>query len=93
MVLEGSVKSITFHSPQNGFTVLRLIDNSTKKVVVVTGTLPELSVGENLRFDGDWGRHPKFGEQFQAKHFEIIEAQNNNLAAYLGSGLFPGIGP
>ena len=72
MILEGTVKSITFHSPQNGFTVLRLIDSSTKKVVVVTGTLPELSVGENLRFEGDWGRHPKFGEQFKAMHFEIV---------------------
>ena len=79
MILEGSVKSITFHSPQNGFTVLRLIDSSTKKVVVVTGTLPELSVGENLRFDGDWGRHPKFGEQFQAKHFEIVETFGDEL--------------
>ena len=93
MIIEGTVKSITFHSPQNGFTVLRIIDSNTKKVVVVTGTLPELSVGENLRFEGDWGRHPKFGEQFQAKHFEIVETQNNNLEAYLGSGLFPGIGP
>ena len=93
MILEGSVKSITFHSPQNGFTVLRLIDSSTKKVVVVTGTLPDLSVGENLRFEGDWGRHPKFGEQFQAKHFEIVETAHKNFAAYLGSGLFPGIGP
>ena len=93
MILEGTVKSITFHSPQNGFTVLRLIDSSTKKVVVVTGTLPELSVGESLRFEGDWGRHPKFGEQFQAKHFEIVETENKNFAAYLGSGLFPGIGP
>ena len=93
MIIEGSVKSVTFHSPQNGFTVLRLIDSSTKKVVVVTGTLPELSVGECLRFEGDWGRHPKFGEQFQAKHFEIVETDNKNFAAYLGSGLFPGIGP
>ena len=93
MIIEGCVKSITFHSPQNGFTVLRLIDSSTKKVVVVTGTLPELSVGECLRFEGDWGRHPKFGEQFQAKHFEIVETENKNFAAYLGSGLFPGIGP
>ena len=73
MIIEGSIKSVTFHSPQNGFTVLRLIDSSTKKVVVVTGPLPDLSVGENLRFEGDWGRHPKFGEQFQAKHFEIID--------------------
>jgi len=93
VILEGTVKSITFHSPQNGFTVLRIIDSSNKKVVVVTGTLPELSVGENLRFEGEWGRHPKFGEQFKAIHFEIEETGNKNFAAYLGSGLFPGIGP
>ena len=70
MELKGSVKSITFHSPQNGFTVLRVTDADTKKVVVVTGTFPDLTVGEQLVLEGEWGKHPKYGKQFQAHRFE-----------------------
>lgn len=94
MELKGTVKSITFHSPQNGFTVLRLNDLESKKVVVVTGTLPELNVGENVKFEGEWGRHPKFGTQFKATSFEIVEVTNDgDVVAYLGSGICPGVGP
>ena len=49
MTLQGTIKSITFHSPQNGFTVLRLTDDESKKVVVVTGTLPQFNVGEKVK--------------------------------------------
>lgn len=94
MQIQGTIKSITFHSPQNGFTVLRLNEAESKKVVVVTGTLPELNVGENIKFEGEWGRHPKFGTQFKCTSFELIAmADDSDVVAYLGSGLCQGIGP
>lgn len=94
MDIQGTIKSITFHSPQNGFTVLRLTDAESKKVVIVTGSFPEFSVGENVKFLGEWGRHPKFGIQFQATGFEpIAAADDSNAVVYLGSGMFPGVGP
>lgn len=94
MFLSGTIKSITFHSPQNGFTVLRLTESESKKVVVVTGTLPDLNVGENVKFEGEWARHPKFGAQFKSTSFEILcESDNSDVVAYLGSGFCQGIGP
>ncbi|MCF0222577.1 MAG: ATP-dependent RecD-like DNA helicase [Fibrobacter sp.] len=94
MELKGSVKSITFHSPQNGFTVLRVTDADTKKVVVVTGTFPDLTVGEQLVLEGEWGKHPKYGKQFQAHRFELtVAADDSDIVTYLGSGLCQGIGP
>lgn len=93
MEIQGTIKSITFHSPQNGFTVLRLNDAETKKVVVVTGTLPELNVGENIKFQGEWGRHPKFGTQFKCSSFELIAtADDSDVVTYL-SGICTGVGP
>ncbi len=94
MHIQGTIKSITFHSQQNGFTVLRLTDAETKKVVVVTGTLPELAVGENVKFLGEWGRHPKFGTQFKCASFELMPtADDGDVVNYLASGFFPDIGP
>lgn len=92
MTLTGNIKSITFHSPQNGFTVMRVTDAETKKVVVVTGTFPDLAVGESLKFEGDWGRHPKFGPQFQCTGFEFLAPEDSSIESYLASGQFPGIG-
>lgn len=92
MTLQGTIKSITFHSSQNGFTVLRLSVSDLKAPVVVTGTFPELSVGEKLNLTGEWGIHPKYGKQFKCTAFEISLPENDNIQAYLSSGLFPGIG-
>ena len=92
MTLTGTIKSVTFHSPQNGFTVLRLTDSASKKVVVVTGTFPNLEPGENIKVEGEWGRHPKFGEQFQAASFAYLTDDSGSITEYLASGQFPGVG-
>lgn len=92
MIIQGYIKNITFYNPQNGFSVLRIIEADTQKIVIVTGAFPEFNIGEFVKFEGEWGRHPKFGEQFKAIHFELEEVQNTNMVAYLSSGMFPGIG-
>ncbi len=92
VVIKGSIKSITFHSQQNGFTVMRLNDIESKKVVVVTGTFPALQPGETISVEGDWGSHPKYGKQFQATSFEYLATEDNDILEYLASGQFPGVG-
>ena len=93
MQIQGSIKNVTYQNPTNGFTVLKVVLKDTGKVAVVTGNFPALTPGENLRFEGEWGRHPKFGEQFKATGFEILKTGDGNLKDYLASGLFRGIGP
>ena len=92
MQVKGSIKSITFHSLQNGFTVMRLNDIESKKVVVVTGTFPALQPGESIAIEGNWGSHPKYGKQFQATSFEYLATEDNDIVEYLASGQFPGVG-
>ena len=93
MQIQGTIKNVTYQNPANGFTVLKVVLSDTGKVAVVTGNFPALTPGENLRFEGEWGRHPKFGEQFKASGFEILKTGDGNLKDYLASGLFRGIGP
>ena len=90
--IKGCIKSITFHSLQNGFTVMRLNDLESKKVVVVTGTFPALQPGESIAIEGEWGSHPKYGKQFQATSFEYLATDDNDIVEYLASGQFPGVG-
>ena len=93
MQLEGTIKNVTFHSPDSGFSVFRVIVKDEKAPVVVTGTFPDLRQGESLKMDGDWGYHPKYGRQFKCTSFTIVETASENITEYLASGLFKGIGP
>ncbi|MCF0215734.1 MAG: ATP-dependent RecD-like DNA helicase [Fibrobacteraceae bacterium] len=92
MKLEVTVKKVTFYNPQNGFSVLRVTENENQKATVVTGIFPELNVGDNLILEGNWTRHPKFGQQFSCISFELKENPTNNMVDYLANGNFPGIG-
>lgn len=64
-----------------------------KAPVVVTGTFPDLGSGERLLMEGEWGRHPKYGRQFKCTSFTVAVSESENIAEYLASGLFKGIGP
>lgn len=71
---------------------MRLNDADSKKVVVVTGAFPAFQTGDALILEGDWGSHPKYGKQFKATSFEYSASDDSDIASYLASGLFPGIG-
>lgn len=93
MQLEGTIKSVTFHSEQNGFSVFRVIVEKEKAPVIVTGTFPDLRTGEKLTMEGEWGNHPKYGKQFKCTSFQVKAPEHDNILEYLSSGLFKGIGP
>lgn len=98
--LSGSVERITFFNPENGYSVLRLRPEGGKLpgtnregLVTVVGNLPELAPGEHLRLTGQWGNHPKHGQQFQVEICEqILPVSVTGIQRYLGSGLIKGIG-
>ena len=64
-----------------------------KAPVVVTGTFPDLGSGEKLQMEGEWGNHPKYGKQFKCTSFTVAVTESENIAEYLSSGIFKGIGP
>jgi exodeoxyribonuclease V alpha subunit len=100
--LSGSVERITFYNPENGYSVLRLRPEGSRKIpglnrdglATVVGNLPELSPGEHLRLSGRWANHPRHGLQFQVEICEqALPATLAGIRRYLGSGLVKGIGP
>lgn len=102
--LSGSVERITFYNPENGYTVLRLRPEPSRRqsivglsldgLVTVVGNLPELSPGEHLRLQGQWDTHPKHGKQFKVEICEqSLPASVAGIEGYLGSGMIKGIGP
>ncbi len=92
--LEGIVDRVTFHNPDNGWSILRVTPFNTmgQETVVVHQT--RVFAGATMLFEGAWTVHPKFGRQFQA--VVATEKKPATLAAlekYLGSGLIKGVGP
>jgi exodeoxyribonuclease V alpha subunit len=87
-----------FHNEQNLYTVLRIRVEETNheyddKEAVITGYFPKIHEQETYIFFGEFKDHPKFGMQFQTKHFrKDIPQTKQGVAAYLSSELFKGIG-
>src|SRR5699024_9352390 len=83
---------------ENLYSVVRIrIDETNdvyeEKEAVVTGHFPKMHEEESYIFYGRFVDHPRFGLQFQTKHFKKVMPQTKQgVAQYLSSGLFKGIG-
>ena len=90
--LTGSVERIVFRNDQNGYTVLELAAQG--ELVTVVGTMPYVSVGEELKLLGTFKVHPSFGDQFSAEACErSMPTTTAAILKYLSSGAIKGIGP
>jgi exodeoxyribonuclease V alpha subunit len=93
--LRGIVDRVTYHNPDNGWSVLRVFpfdSPSQQETVIVHQT--KVFAGATMEFQGAWTTHPKFGRQFKAtKAVEKRPASAAALEKYLGSGLIKGVGP
>jgi exodeoxyribonuclease V alpha subunit len=90
--VQGTVHKITYHHPDTNYTVLRLDVENAPGVTVVGGVYP-VSEGEEIKVFGMWKTHPRYGQQFQADHWEKVDpATLEGIEKYLGSGMIKGIG-
>ncbi|MBU0559993.1 MAG: ATP-dependent RecD-like DNA helicase [Bacteroidetes bacterium] len=86
--LKGEILRYTYYNEENGYSVIRLLDNTT-----VVGVLPKLNDGDKVEFTGNWTTHPKFGAQFKVEGFNVTYPTTEaGIINYLGSGLIKGIG-
>lgn len=87
-----------FHNVENLYSVIRIRVEETneqyeEREAVVTGHFPKIHEEESYTFYGNFVDHPRFGLQFQTKHFKKVMPQTKQgVAQYLSSGLFKGIG-
>jgi exodeoxyribonuclease V alpha subunit len=93
--LRGIVDRVTYHNPDNGWSVLRVFpfDNPGQQETV-TVHQTKVFAGATMEFEGAWVFHPRHGRQFNAaKAVELKPASAAALEKYLGSGLIRGVGP
>ena len=87
------VEAITFHNPENSFTIAQMHPDGAKSPVTLVGAMT-LRPGESLEAEGEWVEHPKFGRQFKVERYvPAYPATVEGIQRYLGSGMIPGIGP
>jgi exodeoxyribonuclease V alpha subunit len=93
--LRGIVDRITYHNPENGWSVLRVLpfDRPGAQETVIVHQI-KVFAGATMEFRGAWTVHPRYGRQFKAT--DAVERKPATAAAlekYLGSGLIKGVGP
>ena len=92
--LEGTLERVTFHNPENGYTIARLQPAGKGAPVTVVGPLPTANVGAALILEGRWTSHPHYGRQLLIERAEEkLPATVEGIRRYLGSGMIHGVGP
>ncbi|HHB75355.1 MAG TPA: recombinase RecD [Desulfobulbus sp.] len=91
----GIVERVTYHNPDNGWSVLKVTPFSGHgELVTVTVHQMQVFAGATMEFVGNWTIHQRFGRQFKANRaVERKPADAGALEKYLGSGLIKGVGP
>ena len=92
--ISGYLERITYRNEENGFTIARLKANGHPDPVTIAGNMICPTVGEILKIQGQWTKHPEYGRQFKIKSYKsAVPSTLSGIEKYLGSGLIKGIGP
>ncbi len=90
--IQGTVASLIYQNPENGYAVLRL--DTQDGLVTAVGCMPGLSPGESLILTGAWSTHASYGEQFKAEFVERrMPTGSDAIYTYLASGVIKNVGP
>ena len=92
ITIEGSIERITFHNPENYYTVARFRMANPARVVTVVGFLPRPATGANLSITGFWDEHARYGQQLKIERVEPrLPSTVEGIRQYLQSGFLQGI--
>lgn len=90
--ISGTVETIVYKNPSNGYVILELDFNNT--LITVVGEIGNVDEGEELYLEGEYVNNPKYGVQFKALVCERKMPETAHaIQKYLSSGVIKGIGP
>ena len=88
-----TVENIIYKNEENGYTVLRL-KNDSGELVTVVGCFPYAAAGESMIISGSWVNHSVHGRQFKAEFAQrLLPTSANAIYQFLAGGSVKGIGP
>lgn len=103
--LHASVERVTYRGERDGYAVLKVkpTQDSQEKLfdreldrdnlITVVGSMPNLEVGDKVEFSGEWGSHPKHGENFQVESYKVETPTTlDGLEKFLASDHIKGVG-
>lgn len=90
--LSGAVENIVYANEENGYCVIEIDAND--ELITAVGTIPAISVGEEVVLTGRYTTHPTYGHQFKVELCErTLPATASAIYKYLSSRAVKGIGP
>jgi exodeoxyribonuclease V alpha subunit len=94
LIFNGIVEHIAHYNEADGYCVAIVKEEEENSSIKVVGVLPQIKVGETMRFRGSLTTHPSFGLQFNVSAFEqVVPKTLDGIANYLASGFIRGVGP
>ncbi|MCG6963711.1 MAG: ATP-dependent RecD-like DNA helicase [Acidobacteria bacterium] len=93
VVIEGVVRRVLFFNDSTGWAAVR-IETEDKRSVTAVGTLFGLQPNDQVRLNGRWAYHDRYGEQLAVSSFlHIHPTTSEGIRRFLASGRFRGVGP
>ena len=97
-VVEGTVRSVVYHSDETGYSVLRVEQPNGYALrelneVTVVGKVQAVWEGEDVKATGQWVTDKIHGRQFKANEITCVAPKSlEGIERYLASGLIKGVG-
>ncbi len=92
--ISGIIESVIYSSTNNDFKVVKIYSNENKKLITISGYLPEINIGNTITVTGNWKLNKEFGREFSVTNCEIgLPSTEHEMELYLGSGALEGVGP
>jgi exodeoxyribonuclease V alpha subunit len=92
--LNGLIERVTYHNPENGFAVLKVVVKARQDLVTIVGNTTSVTAGEHRGATGRWVVDREHGQQFKADELKVTyPASAHGIEKYLASGVIRGIGP
>ena len=91
--ISGTVENVIYKNEENGYTVLRLKNDSGETLTVV-GCFPYAAAGESMIISGSWTNHSVHGRQFKAEFAQrLLPTSASAIYQFLAGGSVKGVGP
>lgn len=91
--IRGTITAIVFANSENGYTVMRLVNDEDDETITAVGCVPGASEGERVELQGEWVNHPSYGPQLKITAVtHLLPKSKTEIFSYLASGGIKGVG-